>query len=860
MRTVASIGIMIAASYFMPFLGMGVMATRVAVAVVTAAGIYAISALFPVKSNSGAISSQDLNIGTATLGNPIPVIFGLAKISANCMDYDISNLRTEDIKVSSGKGGGSQVAGQKYFLSYEQILAMGEIDMIKQIWTSPGAEGLLENPIINSGTDFTEFELSHGDGLGGTVRFYWGSADQTRVAQGDPYQPKGYNLRNFCWMLMGTQDPTTLAGGYCLGTSKTISSYAWLVQRLPKNCGNIYTRGSYDQNHLHYESANPSAVMYEALTNGVWGLGINANLIDIASFERASYYYASNNFGLNFALDDFTSIKELISALQVHVKCNLLQENGKLKFANLMYQFTDLSYAPVISEDECVNFEFQTATYSTSKTRVCADFTDPAQNYKNSSVDERNDALEEMLATSSTHKVNLSMFIDVETVRTVAQRFLREIGTQPAVAKVTVNRSKAKLQFGDLVCLKWSAYAESGKTILIAMRVASKKLSGSDAETIDLELIEALEYPRQVVDFNTAIPSVAGNPAWGKSAPVVKNADWSGGSGTPEKFYPAEIFEVPAILAQKIDAGNDFVYILGQKQQFATSVDYWFSVNGTDYAQLDNTNSQTFAGTLNSDITKLNYFDRTSEIEIVISNSTYGTILTSEYNKVIDNSEDLQTLISKNTDYLVIENEIMAVGSLTQISGDRYIAKNLVRGLFGTEIKTHSVGETCWFVTSWVKPVIASSVPNGQKIYWRGYPVGLNGVELVADDIFLKNANVGDNKFGLSTAPLCPEISEITNVGLNYTIKLRPRLVTAGAGINSLESSLYSKTSNIDQSFILEEFNDTTKLSTTVLNSTFDINSGLATATITLNSSTNNYKIYSQRNGKNSLEVKDIYI
>jgi hypothetical protein len=75
-----------------------------------------------------------VDVSTSVYGAAIPVVFGTARIATNLGDYD--DFRSEEQKSSSGsgKGGGSQTTGYKYFANIISFLCRGEIQGIGRIW------------------------------------------------------------------------------------------------------------------------------------------------------------------------------------------------------------------------------------------------------------------------------------------------------------------------------------------------------------------------------------------------------------------------------------------------------------------------------------------------------------------------------------------------------------------------------------------------------------------------------------------------------------------------------------------------------------------------------------------------------
>lgn len=92
----------------------------------------------PKTSDPNAAKSSELQITSATMGTVIPVIFGTARVVGTFMQYKLSTFRSEEVKEKPAGSKEAVTTGNKYFLTWEQMLCMGRIDEVVSIITSPG--------------------------------------------------------------------------------------------------------------------------------------------------------------------------------------------------------------------------------------------------------------------------------------------------------------------------------------------------------------------------------------------------------------------------------------------------------------------------------------------------------------------------------------------------------------------------------------------------------------------------------------------------------------------------------------------------------------------------------------------------
>jgi hypothetical protein len=187
---------------------------------------------------------------------------------------------------------------------------MGPIDAVAQVISSPGEKvmmGANPSPVTFAG-DTSEVTLDEIDPQnpqgrqGGLIRIYVGNATQTRINPGgtDAYYANGMNYRNICWALFMD---------FKLGRIPQPRTYQFIIRRLPKclrddgtTVSGILTRGSNSTVHPNYIQANPAAMLYEGLTNKLWGRGRASAIFNEQSFIDCSIYFAAKNIGIGWTL------------------------------------------------------------------------------------------------------------------------------------------------------------------------------------------------------------------------------------------------------------------------------------------------------------------------------------------------------------------------------------------------------------------------------------------------------------------------------------------------------------------------------------------------------------------------------
>ncbi len=107
-------------------------------------------AFAPKAADPLTATTQDLKIATAATGMPLPVVFGIARVTPNYIRSDINLFKavTSDLPLPSqgGKGGGKPQGAKQidYYHVWEVGLCMGEIDAVGQIFSMPGEQRMVD--------------------------------------------------------------------------------------------------------------------------------------------------------------------------------------------------------------------------------------------------------------------------------------------------------------------------------------------------------------------------------------------------------------------------------------------------------------------------------------------------------------------------------------------------------------------------------------------------------------------------------------------------------------------------------------------------------------------------------------------
>ena len=762
--------------------------------------------------------AQELQISAAQVGNPVPVVFGRGRILPNFGDYSETEFRVDEVRgeTQGGKGGGSSqpapVVGYDYFLTWELYICMGPVDRIGQVWSVPGEVPMIDAPDPWTGFVSNELELTFaGESEGGIVRVYDGAGDQTRNATGDPYASKGMNNRNVCWALMG---PTT---GFLMGRQPTPHTYQFEVERIPDTSlddttsSGIFTRGSSDTLNPAYNSANPVAAMYECLVNKVWGRGLSSDLIDLDSWISAADYFSEQNIGFDYVLASSVKIGDFLEDIRRHFKLLLVWDGEQYTIRNLLDPSDSHGAINVLNANEIINLRVRRPLWESQINEIRAEYVSSERNFRRDVVHVQNLATFDFLgARTVPQRIQLPGFAYRALAFKQATRTLYDMSYPYLTGEWEMNRFKSQVQIGDCVRVDWDEFATG--TISTYWLVIAITDGASDDENIKITAIEdPLLSPTttQATPGTETIPT----PNW---LQLTATDDAEIDLHVPpdqndDPVTPITSIEVPAILTGGL---QHRLLVLGEKPTTSTlGVQALFSTDDSDFVSLGSSNSLGVTGALDAIMPSFG-IDRTSTgIEFTITDqTTHGTTLEAVV-ELADDNDHMMTLLNKEKHFVVIDQEIMAVGLFEQVSASTYRMRNIIRGLFGTNIRSHAATATIYYLANKSLGVDGRQIPVGVSIYFKGNPIGLKGVSSTAGTSFQpdhEGSEFDDKYLGVGQLPLGPESLEIVDNGATVTITIRPRFYNTGAGVDDFWTVVDNPLQTIgEMTFAVEQFDNT---------------------------------------------------
>jgi len=830
------------------------------------------------QTSSGA-QSQEFSLATASEGISVKVIFGAVRINGNYIRYDSASHYTSAIYTessssssSSGKGddgGGSSssattktITGYQYFGSWETGLCMGPLDAIKNVWASPGEDKVFTSSEWTPFTgDYINLSLSGTNYESGPCRIYRGSSTQTRVASGD-YYGAGLNYRNLCFASYY---------GYCVGNSPAAKTHLFELLRLPKcnrdngtTVDELVTRGSLDTEHAAYYDANPAAILYEILTNKVWGRGASSDLIDEESFVMASSFFAENNIGMSFTIDQQTTIDQVRDIIKSHTGLISWWNGEKFKCRNL--HDTSGNYLPLVTlnASKISDLEFSRPTWESTINEVRGEFIN-RDTWKSEIVITQDLASFQELGEIISKRITFTGFSNRDTCERQVQRVLRESTYPFGTYKFKMNQFNRVIEPGDVIRVIWDDFSDSRVTGYI--RIVDIDDSEQSSEGVTFTALEEFYLPA-----TTAL-----NPIEEVPTPQILGIDTTSqgdvnhteGGLTFKNIAPVRILEPNCYFNR---SSNDALFLLCSSQKganYLSGVQIFWSLHGVNSWQAMGTlPCWAITGELTSAYAITRSIDRyTSGFTFTLTRPADAADMLSSASKVTSDSDSLENLLSGNTDLLLIGNEIMAVGRVQDLGGGTFRATNLVRGLFSTPTETHSIDDVFAFIPSYTQAafaIAAGALPINSELDFSFHDVIPSGVDPDGITDQLEN---GGMILELNKRPFAPVLWSKSGSG-TVTFKLRPRFRRTGAGIGGdLATDFYTiRTTAEDLSVLWQAFNGsgTAINDVAVASYTFipedgvDIEKGVMQLTLTPPIGSIYVRFWASRLGRESVDYLDV--
>lgn len=267
-------------------------------------------------------------------------------------------------------------------------------------------------------------------------------------------------------------------GFYWSANSPYLKNPAFGVRRSPKGLSPVTAMIGTD--------ANPAHIIYEALTNGVWGMGASPSSLDVGSFNYASAILLSEGLGLSLMWTGQSTIQSFIQEILDHIEGTfyLNPANGLFTLKLIRKDF-DVSTLFHINEDNAQMLSFVRKGWGETVNEINASWTNPVnEQEENVTVHSLgNIAAQGQISSDGRNYYGVR---SADLALRLAMRDLNAVSYPIASCDVAVDRSAWQQVPGAVVKVSWAKHG----LLELPMRVGNINYGRPNNPKIVISLME----------------------------------------------------------------------------------------------------------------------------------------------------------------------------------------------------------------------------------------------------------------------------------------------------------------------------------------------------------------------------------
>ena len=258
--------------------------------------------------------------------------------------------------------------------------------------------------------------------------------------------------------------------------------------------------------------ANPAHIIYEALTNTIWGMGTPASAIDVSQFEAVAVTLFDERLGLSMMWTRQSTIEAFIQEVLDHIQAVLyLDPQTGLLTLSLIRDDYDAGTLDTLTPDTADLTNFSRKLWGEIVNEIVVTWTNPT-NEQQETVTVQDDA---SIATQGivSDSRNYYGVRSRQLAQQLAFRDLRSAGQPLLGCTAEVDRTQYDAKPGGVIKLTWPEYGVSD----LVMRIQTVDYGKPGDPTIRIEMIEDV-YGLDIGSYNEPPGSSWVDPAAEPSA------------------------------------------------------------------------------------------------------------------------------------------------------------------------------------------------------------------------------------------------------------------------------------------------------------------------------------------------------
>ncbi len=650
----------------------------------------------PQLENAKPLGLGDFNFPTATEGRVVPIIWGKVYLKGpNVVWYGSLRAGAITTKYKTGLFSSKTViTGYEYYMGIQFGLCRGPDVRLHQVkvkekWVTGGGVGGMgaggfgiNQPNLFGGPDF-------GGGLiDPNAKFYEGDLTQTVNSYLTGRTGKAIRYNGIAYFVF--------EGGY-LGKAANIDPWAFELSRRPDGLGLAsYHAGAEAVNTY---DCNPMNVVYEIMTDTIWGLGIPASQIDVDSFRTAAVTLYTEGNGFSMILDNERQASDLLTEIMRQVDGLLFFERVSGKWVVTLAR-DDYVAGDLITLDESNIVElidYSRITWQETTNQVRVKFLDRDDGYKETYAMAQDMANIALQGNTVSVEVNYPGVMNASLANKIAWRELATMSYPLAKVNLRVNREAFALTPGSTFKLSW---VRLGITDVV-FRVATIDYGSLTEGEISIYAIQDIFSAGSGV-FSDPPGTGWVEPSSEAVAPATADTLVFEAPGQLVAADPNNNSLNPRIWAGARDPGGGTIgFTMYSKFGASRPISDSFGEDAGVYAFL-------LAGTLE---TAINEYGTTTarpdtSYTIRVNDSDPDTLATLL-------GEGNSTSVSSLLNIIRIDNEFIGFETMSDAGGGVYQMLSLYRGLLNSAPAKHAINATVWFIGQSGGNLSGRTIPDG---------------------------------------------------------------------------------------------------------------------------------------------------
>lgn len=330
------------------------------------------------------------------------------------------------------------------------------------------------------------------------------------------------------------------------------------------------------------DDVNPSSIIFECMTDMVWGMGCPTDLMDTTEFTGAATTLGNESFGMSLMWTNQSSVEEFIDIVLEHIDGVVFTHpNTGLQTIRLIRNDYDVNTLREVNPDNAELVTFQRRGLGETINEVVCTYTNP-ENEQQETVTLQ--ALGNIARQGSVISTSVNYFgvRNRDLAMRLCARELRRLSTPTATTEVRLNREFWDVLPGDVLKMTWPDYGMQG----VVMRVAEVDYGKPKDSMIKVKMAEdifSLPILNYTVPPGTAFKGGNLDPAIITNYRVVTLPPYMAEAATGVEVataeYPEAIMGILATTRHK----DTSLYNLGYEKVLSTGALEWSSQGERDY-------------------------------------------------------------------------------------------------------------------------------------------------------------------------------------------------------------------------------------------------------------------------------------